>query len=73
MPTLRQIYADGPDVVFAGALFPQQLGLADQSLDYSGIETKAYKLVSSAPIVAYQFNPLDNVGVFSNDASLLIP
>ena len=28
LPTLRQIYADGPDVVFAGALFPQQLGQA---------------------------------------------
>ncbi|MBK9034990.1 MAG: IgGFc-binding protein [Myxococcales bacterium] len=66
----------GTDTIAPGqvkALFPQQLGMADQSLDYSGIEAKAYKLVSSAPIVAYQFNPLDNVGVFSNDASLLIP
>jgi hypothetical protein len=55
------------------AIFPQMLGFPDQSLDYSGIEDKAYKLTSNVPIVAYQFNPLNNVGVFSNDASLLIP
>jgi hypothetical protein len=54
-------------------IFPQMLGMPDQSLDHSSVSAKAYKLVSDLPIVAYQFNPLNNVGVFSNDASLLIP
>lgn len=54
-------------------LLPQSMGFPDQSIDGSGISRNAYKVVSNAPIVAYQFNPLDNVGVFSNDGSLLIP
>jgi hypothetical protein len=33
----------------------------------------AYRIRTSFPVVAYQFNPLENVNVFSNDASLLKP
>src|SRR5208337_2159785 len=33
----------------------------------------AYKIVTDFPVSVYQFNPLDNVNVFSNDASLLKP
>ncbi len=57
------------------ALLPQATpqSIPDQSVDGTGTENKAYKITSDLPIVAYQFNPLDNVNVFSNDASLLIP
>ena len=37
------------------------------------LSSRAYQVRSSFPVIAYQFNPLENVGVFSNDASLLVP
>jgi hypothetical protein len=57
------------------AILPQAppASIPDQSNDGTGIAKTAYKITSDLPIVAYQFNPLDNVNVFSNDASLLIP
>ena len=39
----------------------------------TGITQSAYHIKSDLPITAAQFNPLDNVSVFSNDASLLFP
>jgi hypothetical protein len=47
--------------------------IPDQSLSGTELAKRAYKVTSELPIVAYQFNPLDNVNVFSNDGSLLIP
>jgi hypothetical protein len=40
---------------------------------HSAVSSNAYRVVSDYPISAYQFNPLENVKVFSNDASLLLP
>ena len=40
---------------------------------HSTLTSNAFRIESSHPLTAYQFNPLENVNVFSNDASLLIP
>ena len=39
----------------------------------TALTRQAFRVRSTFPVVAYQFNPLANVGVFSNDASLLKP
>ncbi|HVY27431.1 MAG TPA: IgGFc-binding protein [Polyangiaceae bacterium] len=51
-------------------------GSADGTFDTgtnTALTRHAYRLTSNFPVVAYQFNPLENVNVFSNDASLLKP
>jgi hypothetical protein len=38
---------------------------------HTALTRHGYKIESDFPVVSYQFNPLENVSVFSNDASLL--
>ena len=40
---------------------------------HTALTRNAFRVTSTFPVVAYQFNPLSNAGVFSNDASLLKP
>ncbi len=51
-------------------------GSADGSFNTgtgTALTRHAFRVTSNIPIVAYQFNPLENVNVFSNDASQLLP
>ncbi len=46
----------------------------DRMIDSTGISWNSYRITSTIPVSAYQFNPLDNSDSEStNDASLLIP
>lgn len=40
---------------------------------HTALTRHGYRITSDFPVVAVQFNPLENVNVFSNDASLLKP
>jgi hypothetical protein len=42
-------------------------------VDGTGITQNAVHIRSSMPVIAHQFNPLNNERVYSNDASLLLP
>ncbi|MCB9520334.1 MAG: IgGFc-binding protein [Myxococcales bacterium] len=47
--------------------------LPTANIDGTGQRALAYRVESTGPVTVHQFNPLNNVGVFSNDASLLLP
>jgi hypothetical protein len=40
---------------------------------HTAVSSQAYRVTSLLPITAFQFNPLENFNVFSNDAALLYP
>ena len=70
--TMANVPLDPPELVVA----PGGVGVYTfprLDVDGTGISNHSFFLQSSWPVVAYQFNPLNNEGVASNDASLLFP
>ncbi len=64
---LRTVYL--PDRCYDGGKVCQRA----RAVNGTNISDSAYYIKSDIPITAAQFNPLENVDVFSNDASLLFP
>ena len=60
-----------PTPIEPGAL--RIYNLPRRDVDATVLAPLAYRIESSIPVTTYQFNPLENVDVFSNDASLLLP
>ena len=72
--TISQMGGDG--AVVQGRIAPGELEVFDLvrwDAEDSFVGERAFYVESSVPVTAHQFNPANNVGVFSNDASMLVP
>jgi hypothetical protein len=54
-------------------LLPNDPTTQGNPLNGSVHKAASYKIASSAPVTVHQFNPLNGDGVYTNDASLLLP
>ena len=73
--TVTITYPDGTkdeQVIQAGSLatflLPSEFGIQTTE-----VSNKGFRISSTIPVTVYQFNPLENVEVYSNDASVLLP
>lgn len=66
-PRSLEVFRLGPKEVDGSAVGTFDTGT------HTALSRAAFRVRSDVPIVAYQFNPLENVNVFSNEAALLLP
>ena len=69
--TVDDVLAGGPSTIEPGAVTVFRMPRAD--IDGTGISRNAFRIKTTGPVTAHQFNPENNVDVYSNDASLLLP
>ena len=74
----RRILVGADGVEFDSTIPPGQARIFElqQGYRHSGtriFDDRAIRINSSIPVVAHQFNPLNNVGVYTNDGTVLIP
>jgi hypothetical protein len=67
----------GPHALEVFKLGPKEVdGSAPGTFDtgtHTALSRNAFRVRSDVPLVVYQFNPLENANVLSNDASILLP
>ena len=61
------------DTVTVPASTVQVINLDRLDVNGPGITSNGYHFSTNLPVTMHQFNPAHNLGVFSNDASLLLP
>jgi len=74
--TVTITQTDGPTVVddlVVGALSVERVVMPRLDVGASSHSRRSFLIETSGPVTAHQFNPINNVNVFSNDASLLLP
>lgn len=74
---LQKTSTAGPELEIRNLVVPggglQVIDLPKNVAGTAGIFNNVYRVRSTGPIIATQFNPLENVETYSNDASLLLP
>lgn len=71
-----RVSAGGGATIDEATVGPNELHVFElgvHSVEGSGIEALAFRIESSIPVSAYQFNPINEAQAFSNGASLLLP